>query len=201
MLSCGTDGALRLTEHRGVHGHSANGAEIGEQHQCSRRWLDAVWVGLRVDNEVHKLQDRINALPLDLLKSTVPAADGDITTPKLQYCASRSNTYLVTSTRWTNLGCNAMYQRCTAWLMLCGVLQRNLSVVRQFTVAIYFSGPHAAGSPVFRAASCAWLCLALVKSRANEIDSLYFGMAVGVSELGHGNDKDIYPGLYVQSAR
>ena len=24
-------------------------------------------------------------------------------------------------------------------------------------------------------------------------------MAVGVSELGHGNDKDIYPGLYVQS--
>ena len=76
----------------------------------------------------------------------------------------------------------------------------DLSVVRQFTLAIYFSGNHPAGSPVLRAASCAWLL-----SRSSEIaekqDRLSFtsGLAVGVSELGRGDEKDIYPGLYIQS--
>ena len=40
----------------------------------------------------------------------------------------------------------------------------DLAVIRQFGLAIYFTGHHAAGSPVLRAASCAWLL-----SRSSEI--------------------------------
>ena len=152
-------------------------------------------------NEVHKLQDRINALPLDLLKSTVPAADGDDHyTETAILCISLKHLpgYLDTLDE-------SRLQRYVSTLhrmayACAGFYGGNLSVVRQFTVAIYFSGPHAAGSPVFRAASCAWL-LSSISEIAGQRDRLSFtsGMAVGVSELGHGNDKDIYPGLYVQS--
>ncbi len=76
----------------------------------------------------------------------------------------------------------------------------ELSVIRQCSLAIYFSGAHSIGSPVVRAASCAWL-LRQGSKLAEEQERLSFslGIAVGASELGHGNDKDIYPGLYIQS--
>ncbi|GIR70260.1 MAG: hypothetical protein CM15mP74_15110 [Halieaceae bacterium] len=72
----------------------------------------------------------------------------------------------------------------------------DLSVIRQFGLAVYFSGTHAAGSPVLRAASCAWL-LSRCCELAEKHDRLRFipGMAIGLSELGRGDDQDIYPGL------
>ena len=76
----------------------------------------------------------------------------------------------------------------------------DLSVARQFGLAVYFSGTHAAGSPVLRAASCAWL-LSRCCELAEQHDRLRFlpGMAIGLSELGRGDDQDIYPGLYIQA--
>ena len=152
-------------------------------------------------NEVHKLQDRINALPLDLLKSSVAVAGGDDHyTDTAILCISLKHLpgYLDTLDE-------ARLQRYVSTLHrmaygCAGFYGGNLSVVRQFTLAIYFSGSHAAGSPVFRAASCAWL-LSRISDIAGQRDRLSFtsGMAVGISELGHGDDKDIYPGLYVQS--
>lgn len=152
-------------------------------------------------NEVHKLQDRINALPLDLLKSRDPGEYGEEHyTDTAILCISLKHLpgYLDTLDesrlqRYVSV-LHRMAYACA------GFYGGDLSVVRPFTLAIYFSGAHAAGSPVLRAASCAWLL-----SRSSEIaekqDRLSFtsGLAVGVSELGRGDDKDIYPGLYIQS--
>ena len=56
------------------------------------------------------------------------------------------------------------------------------------------------GSPVLRAASCAWL-LARCSEAAEKHERLSFapGLAIGVSELGRGDSEDIYPGLYTQA--
>lgn len=152
-------------------------------------------------NEVHKLQDRINALPLELLKSRDPGDYGEehytdtaILCISLKHLPgyldtldeSRLQQYVSVLHRMA-FGCAGFYGG-------------DLSVVRQFTLAIYFSGDHPAGSPVLRAASCAWL-LSRSSDIAEKQDRLSFtaGLAVGVSELGRGDDKDIYPGLYIQS--
>ena len=152
-------------------------------------------------NEVHKLQDRINALPLELLTSRDPGDHGaEHYTDTAILCISLKHLpgYLDT------LDESRLQQYVSALHRMAygcaGFYGGDLSVIRQFTLAIYFSGDHPAGSPVLRAASCAWLL-----SRSNEIaekqDRLSFtaGLAVGVSELGRGDEKDIYPGLYIQS--
>jgi hypothetical protein len=76
----------------------------------------------------------------------------------------------------------------------------ELSVIRQFGLAIYFSGSRSIGSPVLRAASCAWL-LGQAAQLAEKTERLSFmpGLAIGVSELGRGDAEDIYPGLYTQA--
>ena len=76
----------------------------------------------------------------------------------------------------------------------------ELSVIRQFGLAIYFSGAHSIGSPVLRAASCAWL-LAQATTLAEKTERLSFlpGLAIGISELGRGDAENIYPGLYTQA--
>ena len=75
----------------------------------------------------------------------------------------------------------------------------ELHVVRQFGLAVFFSGDTNAGSAAFRAACCAWL----VKSANTKLEkqmplSLTVAMAVSQSELGMGDGSDIYPGLYMQ---
>ena len=72
-------------------------------------------------------------------------------------------------------------------------------MIRQFGLAVYFSGTHAAGS-VLRAAKAAWL-LSRCCELAEKHDRLRFlpAMAIGLSELGRGDDQDIYPGLYIQA--
>jgi hypothetical protein len=82
-----------------------------------------------------------------------------------------------------------------------GFYNGQLEVVRQFGLAIFFTGDHSVGSPALRAASCAWL----IKHAAPDIEaklrlSVSLGLAVGGSELGRGDAKDIYPGLYTQAA-
>jgi len=75
----------------------------------------------------------------------------------------------------------------------------ELQVARQFGLAIYFSGDNSAGSAAFRAASCAWLVHAVSRELEKKMPlSLSIAMAISQSELGAGDESDIYPGLYIQ---
>ena len=152
-------------------------------------------------NEVHKLKDRINALPLDLLTSQ------DITDRSEEHyhetailCISLRHlpAYLDTLDESRLQTYVAKLHRMA--FGSAGFYGGDLSVIRQFGLAVYFSGTHAAGSPVLRAASCAWL-LSRCCELAEKHDRLRFlpGMAIGLSELGRGDDQDIYPGLYIQA--
>ena len=152
-------------------------------------------------NEVHKLKDRINALPLDLLTSQ------DITDRSEEHyhetailCISLKHlpAYLDTLDESRLQTYVAKLHRMA--FGSAGFYGGQLSVIRQFGLAVYFSGTHAAGSPVLRAASSAWL-LSRCCELAEKHDRLRFlpGMAIGLSELGRGDDQDIYPGLYIQA--
>jgi len=152
-------------------------------------------------NEVHKLKDRINALPLELLRSREiePAGDEHYQdTAVLSIALKHLPGYLDTLDEARIQRYVALLHRITYGSA--GFYGGELSVVRQFGLAIYFSGKHSVGSPVLRAASCAWL-LARCCSLAEKHERLSFtpGMAIGISELGRGDDEDIYPGLYTQA--
>ena len=152
-------------------------------------------------NEVHKLQDRINALPLELLRSRDPGDHGEeYYTDTAILCISLKHLpgYLDTLDESRLRHYVSMLHRMAYGCA--GFYGGDLSVARQFTLAIYFSGDHPAGSPVLRAASCAWL-LSRISEIAEKQGRLSFtaGLAVGMSELGRGDERDIYPGLYIQS--
>jgi hypothetical protein len=75
----------------------------------------------------------------------------------------------------------------------------ELSVVRQFGLMVSFGGKHAAGSPVFRAASSAWIIQHLVTAMQPQVKlRLSMSLVCGISEAGAPNRRDIYPGLYSQ---
>ena len=82
-----------------------------------------------------------------------------------------------------------------------GFYSGELQVVRQFGLVIWFKGQHKTGSPALRGASCAWL----IQQAAPELEtslrlSVGLGLSLGGSELGRGDERDIYPGLYTQAA-
>ena len=164
--------------------------------------LDAITEeGSTYVNEVHKLWDRINALPLDLLKSRdIEEPDEEHYSDTAILCIALKHlpAYLDTLDESRLHGYVSSLHRMAYGSA--GFYGGDLSVVRQFGLAIYFSGSHAAGSPVLRAASCAWL-LSRCSEMAEKQERLSFtpGMAIGISELGRGNDEDIYPGLYTQA--
>ena len=154
-----------------------------------------------VDALADAVAAQIDALPLELLRSRNPGDHGEeYYTDTAILCISLKHLpgYLDTLDESRLQQYVSVLHRMAYGCA--GFYGGDLSVVRQFTLAIYFSGDHPAGSPVLRAASCAWLL-----SRSSEIaekrDRLSFtaGLAVGVSELGRGDEKDIYPGLYIQS--
>ena len=77
----------------------------------------------------------------------------------------------------------------------------QLEVVRQFGVVVWFSGEHPIASPAVRAASCAWLIQQSAPALEQQLRlSVGLGLSVGGSELGRGDDHDIYPGLYTQAS-
>ena len=152
-------------------------------------------------NEVHNLHDRINALPLDLLKSRdIEESDEAHYSDTAILCIALKHlpAYLDTLDESRLQGYVSSLHRMAYGSA--GFYGGDLSVIRQFGLAIYFSGSHAAGSPVLRAASCAWL-LSRCSEIAEKQERLSFtpGMAIGISELGRGDDEDIYPGLYTQA--
>jgi len=153
-------------------------------------------------NEVAALRDRIAALPLDLLKPQMVGQsqiDHYVDTAILYVYFRSLPGYVDTVDERRLQRYVAMVHRLIYGAA--GFYNGKLEVVRQFGLAVFFDGSHAVGSPALRAASCAWL----IRQAAPELEkslrlSVALGLAVGGSELGRGDAKDIYPGLYTQSA-
>ncbi len=151
-------------------------------------------------NEVALLARRVDALPMDLLRtrsSTNPKDENYRTTALLYLHLSSLVDYVGTLDehslhRYTD----RLHQVVFA---AAGFYGGELQVSRQFGLAIYFSGPNNAGSAAFRAASCAWLIRAVSHELEQQMPlSMNIAMAISQSELGIGDSSDIYPGLYMQ---
>ncbi len=151
-------------------------------------------------NEVALLAKKIDALPMDLLRTRSEASPQDEnyrTTAVLYLHLTSLMDYVDTLDdhalhRYTNRLHQVTYAAA-------GFYAGELQVSRQFGLTIYFSGHNSAGSAVFRAASCAWLVQAVSHELEQQMPlSMSIAMAISQSELGVGDGKDIYPGLYMQ---
>lgn len=151
-------------------------------------------------NEVDLLAQRIDALPMDLLRSRSdpsPQEENYRTTAVLYLHLNSLVDYVDTLDenslhRYTDRLHQAVYAAA-------GFYAGELHVSRQFGLAIYFSGNNSAGSAAFRAASCAWLVKAVSHQLEQQMPlSMSISMAIAQSELGVGDGSDIYPGLYMQ---
>lgn len=153
-------------------------------------------------NELEALRQRVADLPLDLLKSQVASASTEdhYVETAILFIHFRSLPGYVDTVDQQRL------QRYVAHIHrliygAAGFYGGQLEASRQFGVSVYFSGKHKIGSPALCAASCAWL----IQNAAPELGamlrlSVSLGLAIGGSELGRGDGRDLYPGLYTQAA-
>ncbi len=151
-------------------------------------------------NEIDLLERNVKALPIDLLRTrgvVSPRDENYQTTAVLYLHLSSLMNYVDTLDqhslqRYTNRLHQVLYTAA-------GFYAGEIQVTRQFGVAIYFNGGNSAGSAAFRAASCSWLiqnvCCELEKQMTLSIS---ISMAISQSELGIGDEQDIYPSLYMQ---
>ena len=152
------------------------------------------------DNEVELLEKRIAELPMDLLRTRSdagPREENYRKTAALYLHLTSLIDYVDTLDenslhRYTDRLHQVVYAAA-------GFYGGELHVVRQFGLAVFFSGDNKAGSAAFRAASCAWLVKAVNLELEKQMPlSLTVALAVSQSELGIGDGSDIYPGLYMQ---
>ena len=151
-------------------------------------------------SELDLLEKRVQALPMDLLRTRNDAV-------------AREENYRSTAVLYLHLESLAGYVDTLDEQSLhryadrlhqvvyaaAGFYGGELQVTRQFALAVYFTGPNNAGSAAFRAASCAWLIQAVAAElEQNMALSMKIAMAISQSELGIGDARDIYPGLYMQ---
>lgn len=153
-------------------------------------------------NELQKLQSRIAALPLDLLRprGTKDASEEQYADTAILYVALLSLPDYIDTLDERRL---QRYVSALHHLIFgaAGFYGGQLQVVRPFGVAVVFSGEHNIGSPALRAASCGWLCLQACADAEDTLRlSVKLGLAVDTNELGLGDEHDLYPGLYTQSA-
>ncbi|MEM6579828.1 MAG: hypothetical protein AAF699_01075 [Pseudomonadota bacterium] len=151
-------------------------------------------------NELDNLARDIEALPMDLLRTrskTNPREENYRTTAVLYLHLTSLADYIET------LDERALHRytdRLHHLVLAAGDFYAGeLRVARQFGLAVFFNGPNSAGSAAFRAASCAWL----IEAASRELEktmrrNLGIAMAISQSELGVGDEADIYPGLYMQ---
>jgi uncharacterized membrane protein affecting hemolysin expression len=153
------------------------------------------------DNELDLLASRIDALPMDLLRtrSDVVAQDENYRATSVLYIHLDSLVDYVNTLdeqslhRYTDRLHQVVYAAA-------GFYGGEIQVTRQFALAVYFTGPGKAGSAAFRAVSCGWLIRAVSHELEQHMPlSMNLSMAVSQSELGIGDGRDIYPGLYMQS--
>lgn len=151
-------------------------------------------------NELTLLESRVASLPMDLLRTRndTEALDENYRSTAVLYLHLDSLADYVDTLddqslrRYTDRLHQVVYASA-------GFYGGELQVSRQFSLAVYFSGPNNAGSAPFRAASCAWLVQAVSKELEKNMPlSMKISMAISQSELGMGDSKDIYPGLYMQ---
>jgi hypothetical protein len=151
-------------------------------------------------NEIDVLTKHINALPMDLLRtrgSIVQRDENYQTTAVLYLHLSSLSGYVDTLDqhslhRYTDRLHQILYAAA-------GFYAGQIQVSRQFGIAIFFNGDSNAGSAAFRAASCGWLIGVVCRELEKHISlSMTIAMAISQSELGTGDEADIYPGLYMQ---
>ncbi|MEZ5570754.1 MAG: hypothetical protein R3E64_01925 [Halioglobus sp.] len=152
------------------------------------------------ENELLHLGKRIDALPMDLLRTRSepgPQDENYRTTAVLYLHLSSLVNYVDTlDERALQRYIERVHQVVYA---ASGFYAGDLQVARQFGLAIYFTDHNSAGSAAFRAASSAWLVRAVSKAMEEHMSlSLSMAMAISQSELGVGSGTDIYPGLYTQ---
>lgn len=162
--------------------------------------LDEEDARARPANELELLARRIESLPMDLLRTRSepgPQDENYQTTAVLYLQLNSLSDYVDTLDeqalhRYTDRLHQVVYAAA-------GFYAGELQVVRQFAVAVFFSGDNKAGSAGFRAASCAWLVRAVSRELERQMSlSMNISMAISQSELGAGDGADIYPGLYMQ---
>lgn len=178
------------------------GQRLARRLEAMRTTLtSAVQTDLEGANELSALEAHINALPLELLTphTVDDSRDEHYDDTAVLYVALRSLPGYVDTLdaprlhRYVALAHRLVYAAA-------GFYGGQLQVVRQFGLVVYFNGEHKAGSPTLRAASCAWLLQQATAPAENVIRlSLRQGLAIGLSELGPGDGRDIYPGLYIQA--
>lgn len=151
-------------------------------------------------NELSRLEVSIDSLPMDLLRtrsSNGPSDDNYRTTAVLYLHLNSLADYVDTVDQASLLRYTHRLHRVI--YAAAGFYSGELHVVRQFGLALYFCGHSSAGSPAFRAASCAWLIQAVCRHLEQKMSlSMSLAQAIGESELGAGDETDIYPGLYIQ---
>lgn len=152
------------------------------------------------DNELELLAGRVELLPLELLRARGSPAPRDEnyrdTAVLYLHCTSLLDYVDTLDEKALHRYIRRLHQVCYA---AAGFYHGRLQVVRQFGIAVYFSGDNKGGSPAFRAAACAWLIRDVCHHLEQEMSlSLNVALAVGQSELGRGDEGDIYPGLYLQ---
>lgn len=187
----------------GVYGASrALGQRLGNRLRAMARViaLDGEAPGQRPANELAALGLRIEALPMDLLRTRSAASprEENYRTTAVLYLHLTSLVDYVDTLDEHSLRryIDRLHQVVYA---AAGFYAGELQVVRQFALAVYFSDGNSAGSAAFRAASCAWLVQAASRELEQQMPlSLCLAMAVSQSELGCGDGSDIYPGLYMQ---
>jgi hypothetical protein len=154
----------------------------------------------RSRNELQALAQEIDTLPMDLLRARSGCAprDEDYDGSAILYLHLTSLMEYVDTLdeqslhRYTDRLHQVVYAAA-------GFYGGRIQVMRQFGLAIYFSGQSSAGSAAFRAASCGSLVQAVCREVESRMSlSLGIAMAVAHSELGLGDETDIYPGLYMQ---
>ena len=156
--------------------------------------------GRQIPNEIEHLKSRVDALPMDLLRTRGDPGARDEnyrTTAVLYLHLSSLVDYLDTlDERALHNYTDRLHQIIFA---AAGFYAGELQVIRQFGLAVYCSGDNNAGSAAFRAASCAWLIKAVAEQVQQQTSrNLDIAMAVAQSELAAGDGGDIYPGLYMQ---
>lgn len=153
------------------------------------------------DNELDLLARRIDALPMDLLRTRSDAAPQDenyrATAVLYLHLDSLVNYVDTLDEQSLHRYTDRLHQVVYA---AAGFYGGEIQVSRQFALAVYFTGQGKAGSAAFRAVSCGWLVKAVSRELEQHMPlSVNLSMAVSQSELGIGDGKDIYPGLYMQS--
>ncbi len=178
------------------------GQRLADRVQSLAKWinLEDQPTGKRPRNELIYLQQQVQALPMDLLRtrSAPGPQDENYRTTAVLYLHLESLVGYVDTLderalqRYTHRLHQVVYAAA-------GFYAGDIHVARQFGLSVFFSGDNKSGSAAFRAASSAWLIHAVCRELESHMTlSLKISMAIAQSELGMGDGGDIYPGLYMQ---